>query len=116
MRARFLAIGAAVWTAANAGIYLLVMSARGNSPAWWYPAVLGTAALLFLLAAGRLWPVPLLIIGAILVTGAALAGVLSVGLLLVPGVLAAVAALGPTRPRHSARPRPGHSRAGMPAG
>jgi len=82
MRARFLAIGAAVWAAANAGIYLLVMSAQGNSPAWWYPAVLGTAALLFLLAAGRLWPVPLLIIGATLVTGAALAGMLSIGLLL----------------------------------
>ena len=69
MRARFLAIAAAVWTVANAGIYLLVISAQGNSPAWWYPAVLGTSALLFALAAGRLWPVPLLITGAILLTG-----------------------------------------------
>ena len=111
MRARFLAIAAAVWTAANAGIYLLVVSAQGNSPAWWYLAMLGTSALLFVLAAGRLWPVPLLITGAILLSGAALAGVLSIGLLLVPGALAAVAALGPTR-----RPQSGHSRAGMPAG
>jgi hypothetical protein len=111
MRARFLAIAAAVWTAANAGIYLLVVSAQGNSPAWWYLAMLGTSALLFVLAAGRLWPVPLLITGAILLSGAALAGVLSIGLLLVPGALAAVAALGPTR-----RPQAGHSRAGMPAG
>ena len=111
MRARFLAIGAAVWTAAIAGIYLLVISAQGNTPAWWYLAVLGACALLFALAAGRLWPVPLLITGAILLTGAALAGVLSIGVLLVPGVLAAVAALGPTR-----RPQPGHPRAGMPAG
>lgn len=111
MRARFLAIAAAVWTAANAGIYLLVVSAQGNSPAWWYLAVLGTSALLFVLAAGRLWPGPLLITGAILLSGAALAGVLSIGLLLVPGALAAVAALGPTR-----RPQAGHSRAGMPAG
>jgi hypothetical protein len=111
MRARFLAIGAAVWTAANAGIYYLVISAQGNTPAWWYLAVLGFSTLLFALAAGRLWPVPLLITGAILVTGAALAGVLSIGMLLVPGVLAAVAALGPTR-----RPQARHPRAGMPTG
>ena len=109
MRARILAIVAAVWTVANAGIYLLIISAQGNSPAWWYLATLGTAALLFALAACRLWPVPLLITGAILLTGAALAGVLSIGMLLVPGVLAAVAALGPTR-----RPQAGHPRAGMP--
>lgn len=111
MRARFLAIAAAVWTAANAGIYLAVISAQGNSPAWWYLAVLGTAMLLFLLAAGRLWPVPLLITGAILITGAALAGVLTIGLLLLPAAAAAVAALGPTR-----RSRAGRRRAGMPAG
>jgi hypothetical protein len=111
MRARFLAIGAAVWTAANAGIYFLVISAQGNTPAWWYLAVLGTSTLLFALAAGRLWPVPLLITGAILLTGAALAGVLSIGMLLVPGVLAAVAAMGPTR-----GPRAGRTGAGMPTG
>ena len=111
MRARFLAIGAAVWTAANAGIYYLVISAQGNTPAWWYLAVLGVSTLLFALAAGRLWPVPLLITGAILLTGAALAGVLSIGLLLVPGVLAAVAALGPRRP-----PQAGHSSARMRTG
>jgi hypothetical protein len=116
MRARFLAIGAAVWTAANAGIYLLVISAQGNSPAWWYPAVLGVAAALFALAAGRLWPVPLLITGAVLVTGAALIGVLSIGLLLVPGVLAAVAALGPTRGPQRGQPRHSRPRAGMPTG
>ena len=116
MRARFLAIGAAVWSAANAGIYLLVLSAQGNSPAWWYPAVLGVAATLFTLAAVRLWPVPLLIIGAVLLTGAALVGVLSIGLLLVPGVLAAVAALGPTRGPHGGQPRPSRPRAGMPTG
>lgn len=111
MRARFLAIGAAVWTAANAGIYFVVVSAQGNTPAWWYVAVLGASTLLFALAAGRLWPAPLLITGAVLVTSAALTGVMSIGMLLVPGVLAAVAALGPTRPRQAGRPR-----AGMPAG
>jgi hypothetical protein len=89
----------------------LVISAQGNTPAWWYLAVLGVSTLLFALAAARLWPVPLLIAGAILLTGAALAGVLSIGLLLVPGVLAAVAALGPTR-----RPQTRHPRARMPTG
>jgi len=116
MRARILAIVAAAWTAANAGIYLLVISAQGNSPVWWYLAVLGTAALLFAFAAARLWPVPMLITGAVLLTAAALAGVLSIGLLLVPGVLAAVAALGPTRPPPAGQPRAGRPRAGMPAG
>ena len=116
MRARFLAIGAAVWTAANAGIYYLVISPQGNTPEWWYLAVLGVSTLLFVLAAGRLWPVPLLIIGALLLTGAALAGVLSIGMLLVPGVLAAVAALGPTHGPQSGHPQAGRPRAGMPAG
>ena len=116
MRARFLAIGAAVWTAANAGIYLLIISAQGNSPEWWYLAVLGTSALLFALAAGRLWPVPLLITGAVLLTAAALVGVLSIGLLLVPGVLAAVAALGPTRRSQGGQPQASRPRAGMPTG
>ena len=65
MRARFLVIGAAVWTAANAGIYFVVISAQGNTPAWWYLAVLGAATLSFALAAGRLWPVPMLTTGAV---------------------------------------------------
>jgi hypothetical protein len=116
MRARILAIGAAVWTAVNAGIYLLVISAQGNSPAWWYPAILGISVLLFVLAACRLWPVPMLITGAVLLTSAALVGVLSIGLSLVPGVLAAVAALGPTRRPPAGQPRPTRPRARMPAG
>ena len=116
MRARILAIGAAVWTAVNAGIYLLVISAQGNSPAWWYLAILGISVVLFLLAACRLWPVPMLITGAVLLTAAALVGVLSIGLLLVPGVLAAVAALGPTRRPPVGQPRARGPRAGMPAG
>jgi hypothetical protein len=57
----------------------------------------------------------MLITGAVLLTAAALVGVLSIGLLLVPGVLAAVAALGPTRPT-AGQPRPARPRAGMPAG
>ena len=115
MRARFLAIAAAVWTAANAGIYLLIISAQGNSPEWWYLAVLGTSALLFVLAAGRVWPVPLLITGAVLLTAATLIGVLSIGPLLVPGVLAAVAALGSTR-RQGGRPPASRPRERMPTG
>ena len=116
MRARILAIGAAVWTAVNAGIYLLVINAQGNSPAWWYLAILGISVLLFALAACRLWPAPMLIVGAVLLTSAALVGVLSIGLLLVPGVLAAVGALGPTRRPPAGEPRSTRPRAGMPAG
>ncbi|MBO0814693.1 MAG: hypothetical protein J2P30_06020 [Actinobacteria bacterium] len=59
---------------------------------------------------------PMLITGAVLLTAAALVAVLSIGLLLVPGVLAAVAALGPTHPPPAGQPRPARPRAGMPAG
>jgi hypothetical protein len=114
MRARFLAICAAVWTAANAGIYLLIISAQGNSPAWWYVAVVGTAALLFILAAARLWPTPLLITGAVLLSAAALIGLLSIGVLLVPGVLAAVAAIGSIRRRQGGESESPRPRAGVP--
>lgn len=98
MRARYLAIGAAVWAAGYAAIYVAIVRGQGNSPAWWYVALLGAGvALLVLSSAGR-WPRPTLISGTVLLALAVLAGLLSIGILLLPGVVAAVAAASSARP------------------
>jgi hypothetical protein len=105
MRSRYLMLGAAVWAAGYTGIYLAVIHGQGNSPAWWYVALLaaGTGSLV-LAGAGRR-PRPLLIVGVVCLGLAALAGVLSIGLLLVPGVVAAaVAAARPSWRPHAGGP------------
>jgi hypothetical protein len=94
MLSRLLALGAAVWTAGNAVLYLAVVHSQGGSPAWWYLALLGTAAaaLAWCAVTGR---AAVLSLCAAAVLGAlALLGLLSVGLLLVPAVLAAAIAYG----------------------
>jgi hypothetical protein len=80
------------WVAAYAGTYVAVIRGQGSSPAWWYLAVLAVGAAPLALAAAGRWSRPALTAGAVLLALAALAGVLSVGLLLLPGVVAAVAA------------------------
>jgi len=92
VRSRYLAIGAAVWAAGYAGLYVVVVSKQGNSPAWWYLALLAAGAGSLAVAAIRRWPRPALIFGAACMALAALAGVLSIGMLLVPAVVAAAVA------------------------
>jgi hypothetical protein len=108
MRVRYLAIAAAVWVAANAGLYLVTIHAQGNSPAWWYVATLAVAAAAFALAAAGLWPRPMLIAGTVVLIADAVLGILSIGVFLIPGVIAAVVALasqpGPKRPRAGINP------------
>ena len=103
MRSRYLAIGAAVWAAGYAGVYVIVVIKQGNSPAWWYLALLAAGTGSLAVAATRRWPRPALIFGAACLALAAVAGVLSIGMLLVPAaVAAAVAAAGTSqRPRTS---------------
>ena len=105
MRARFLAIAAAAWAAGYAAIYLILIAGQGNSPAWWYVAVLAAAvALLTLPAAGR-WSRRALISATVLLAFAAAIGAASIGLLLVPAVAAAgFAAAGPFRRAHPGMP------------
>jgi len=88
------------WVAAYAGTYVAVIRGQGNSPAWWYLAVLAVGVVPLALAAAGRWSRPALTAGAVLLGLAALAGVLSVGLLLVPGVVAAAAvvAMAPAPP------------------
>ena len=102
VRSRYLAIGAAVWAAGYAGLYVVVISEQGNSPAWWYVALLAAGAGSLAVAATRRWPRPALLFGAACMALAALAGVLSIGMLLVPAVVAAaVAAAGTSHRPHT---------------
>jgi hypothetical protein len=91
---RWLAGGAAAWLAGFTVFYVVLIHRQGNAPAWWLIAVLAAAAIpLVLAAAGR--PVrPALFAATLLLAGAALLGLLSIGLLLVPAVAAATAVTG----------------------
>lgn len=93
MADRSLPIAATMWAAGFIAVYLAVVRGQGNQPAWWYVTLVAAGALLVVLprmgrrARGRL------ILGTLLLGLAALAGALSIGLLLAPAVvLAAVAA------------------------
>jgi hypothetical protein len=92
VKPRYLAIGAAVWAAGYAGIYIVIVRGQGNSPAWWYVALLAAGAILLAFSAGGRHSRQTLILGTGVLGVAALIGVLSVGLLLVPGVVAAAIA------------------------
>ena len=106
MRVRLLAIAAAAWTAANAALYFAVIVSQGGSPVWWYVAVLAVTMTMLVLAAAGRWPRPMLIARAVFLGGSAAAGALTIGLLLLPGaVAAAVAAMTVTGPAQ--RPRTG---------
>jgi len=54
VHSRYLVLGAAVWAAGFTGIYIVIVRGQGNSPAWWYVALLATGTgVLALAAAGR---------------------------------------------------------------
>jgi hypothetical protein len=92
VRSRYLAIAAAVWAAGYAGVYVVVVSNQGNSPAWWYVALLAAGAGSLAVAAAGRWPRPALFFGAACLALAALAGILSIGMLLIPALVAATIA------------------------
>jgi hypothetical protein len=98
---RYLALGAAVWAAGYAGIYIVIVRGQGNSPAWWYVALLAAGVVSLAVAAALRRPMAPLVLGMACLGLAALAGILSMGLLLVPGVVAAAVAAG----RPAGRPR-----------
>jgi hypothetical protein len=106
VRSRYLAIGAAIWTAGYAALYIAIVSRQGNPLAWWYLALLVVGAGSLAVAATGLVPRTIVILGAVFLALAALAGALSIGMLLVPAVAAAaVAAIRPPP-----RPGPGDGR------
>jgi hypothetical protein len=97
MRSRYLAGAAAVWAVGYAAVYVAVIRSQDDgSVAWWYfGLVLVTAVALATYAAGRARAA--LVTGLALGAIAALLGLLSIGILLVPAVAAAAAALATAR-------------------
>jgi hypothetical protein len=79
-------------------VYLWVVDAQEGAIAWWYVVLIVLAALSFALAALDTWARPALTVGLVMSALAMLVGLLSLGALLAPTVVAALIALVLTRP------------------
>lgn len=93
-------LAALLWTAGYLVFYLIVASSQDDGPAWWYAAFLGvTIVVIGIAGSGAGGPAPTIAAGAMLAL-ATLAGLLSVGLLLLPALIAVgfAAASSATRP------------------
>ena len=92
MRTRYLAAFAAVWTAGFAGLYLILVRAQGNSPVWWVLVTLATIITMLVLAAAGWQAKPMLVTASVLLALFTILGSASIGLLLLPAVVAAIIA------------------------
>ena len=99
VKVRLLALGVAAWVAVYAWVYLTSMHDQGSTPYWWYVAVIGAGAVPLTLAAAGLRVRSVLICGAVILGIAAVLALPSIGMLLLPAVIAAAAVgfLGPRR-------------------
>jgi hypothetical protein len=99
VRSRYLAAGAALWSAAYCCGYVAVIHAQGDGPvAWWYLGlVLFAAAALSAYALGAVHKVAP-VVGFVILVGATLLGLLTIGVFLLPAVVAAGAAMSGDRP------------------
>lgn len=90
---RILVAAAAVWVAGYLAVYFAIIAQQGNSPAWWYVALLVVViALLGIAAFGR--PGRGLLVAAVVLLGfATMIAMLSIGVFLAPALVAAVAAV-----------------------
>ena len=91
VKVRLLALGVAAWVAVYAWVYLTSMHDQGSTPYWWYVAVIGAGAVPLTLAAAGLRVRSVLICGAVILGIAAVLALPSIGMLLLPAVIAAVA-------------------------
>jgi hypothetical protein len=99
VKVRLLALGLAAWVAAYAYVYVASMRDQGSTPYWWYVAIIGAGAVPPMLAAAGLRSRSALIGGAVVLGIAAVLALPSMGMLLLPAVIAAaaVAILSPRR-------------------
>lgn len=99
VKVRLLALGLVGWVAAYAWVYVESMRDQGSTPYWWYLAIIGAGAEPSLLAAAGLRSRSVLICGAVILAVAAVLALPSIGMLLLPSVIAAaaVAVLSPRR-------------------
>ena len=103
-----MAIFAAAWTAGFAGLYLILIRSQGNSPVWWVLVALATIIAMLVLAAAGWRAKPMLTIASVLLALFTILGSASIGLLLLPAVVAAIIAI----IRLADRPRYGTSTRG----
>ncbi|WP_375424933.1 hypothetical protein [uncultured Friedmanniella sp.] len=102
---RVLATAAALWGVGFLLVYVAVVRGQGSQPAQWFLALTVLAVLAWAVAAVRQAPRVWLLLGLVLGACCTLAGLLSIGLLLVPALAAAALALALGR-RPSAEPGP----------
>ncbi|MFL6098960.1 MAG: hypothetical protein ACJ71T_03285 [Actinomycetales bacterium] len=96
-KTRIYSLAAAAWAGFYVVLYVLTVRRQGNDPAWWY-VTLVCAPLALSVAAGVEGATPragkALLVALVLFVFSALLGVASIGLLLVPSVVAAAVAAG----------------------
>jgi cytochrome bd-type quinol oxidase subunit 2 len=103
---RVLAAAAGAWTLGYLVFYLWVIQTQDGTVAWWYVALLVLAAVSLAIAALGAWPRPALTVGFATSALAMLVGLLSIGLLLAPAVVATAVAL-VVRSRRASEPAAG---------
>lgn len=99
VKVRLLALGLAAWVAGYAWVYVAVMRGQGSTPYWWYLVIIGAGAVPLMLAAAGLRSRSVLFCGVVILGIAAVLALPSIGMLLLPAVMAAaaVAFLSPRR-------------------
>jgi len=95
--ARWWGPAAAVWTLGYVLLYVAILRSQGNEVAWWYVGVLWLASALAAAAPSTRRPRALLASAAVLYGVCALLGALTIGVLLVPAVVACLLGMRPVR-------------------
>ena len=94
MRSRYLAGVAALWAFAYACGYVALIHRQDDSAvAWWYVALVAGSVVALGGVAAATWGQPGLVAGVAVLAVASLLGVLTMGLLLIPAVVATVIAI-----------------------
>jgi hypothetical protein len=96
---RVRAAAATAWSVVYLVAYLWVVDAQNGAIAWWYVVLMVFAALSF--AVAGTWARAALTVGVVISALARLVGLLSLGALLAPTVVAVAIALVVTRPAHT---------------
>jgi hypothetical protein len=112
---RVFAAAATAWSVVYLVVYLWVIDAQEGAIAWWYVVLIVLAALSFAVAALGTWARAALTVGLVTSALATLVGLLSLGALLAPTVVAAAVALVVTRtganaPAAADEPQPSQQR------
>lgn len=98
MGTRWLALTATILTGAYTAAYLTLVLYGGNSPAWWYVGLIAISVVPLIAAIAGRSSRPALLASAAVQALAALLGLLSIGIFLVPSVVCVIVAAIVMRP------------------